>query len=450
MSIFSISLCVLLIYQFIKLDFKKNYELLIIESILLKLLCDIGIGIDLPFISLRPYEIVFYILTIFSFFILVKKRRPSKKQIKLFIILLILIFVNNALLIIHPLNYKTVCFPNLWYDYFTNGISGVPMFSKFVIIYDIYFIMFYINVCSIFNFYKKQDIIKLFKKTLNIAFKVLIIIVITEIIIKLIFGDSTFYILRDSIFGIGDDTSSLLKRGSLITIYGLCTEPSSLALSLFYIGLGIISVEKCKKIILLKLLVLCFIGILTGSMLFYLLFLLLVTSFLLNKSNNIILIIRSHKILFFCILLAIINFFIIFSFTQLGSYYLNRVYNIIDIIFSGKHNLNSESVRIYSAIEMIQVFIRSPLIGSGLGTAYGYSSLLTFLANFGLCGVLFYFYIWKYFIGKIAIKKIIYIVFPLLISLLIHGSINTFVFPQFIYLLFLVYYANYKKGEQND
>ena len=441
MSIFSVFLIFIVGFQFFYMNFRNFYKWIIIESIIVKLLCDIGIGINLPFIGLRPYEILYYLMFVCSVFILYKYKL-TKLQKKILLIFLFLIFLNNLLLIFFPLQYKTVCLPGLWYEYFINGVSSSPSFGKYVLIYDLYFVIFYINVCAMKNFFSKQELIILFKKILKVSFILLLSIIAIELFIKIFINENLYYQIRDYIFGVADDTSSLLTRGGLITIYGLCTEPSSLALTLFYLGLGSIAIVNNYKHLGIILIFIFIVGMLTGSMLFYVLYLLLILSLIIKYFSYVKIFVGRYKIYFSISLFILFVSAFIFIQSDLGNYYLNRLVNVFNIFVNGKSSFNSESVRILSSIDMLKVFIQRPLFGAGLGTTYGFSSLLSFLSNFGIIGVCSYFYIWKVFIGKIKMKKSIYLVIPLLISFMIHGSINTFVFPQVLYLLLMFYTVN--------
>ena len=119
-----------------------------------------------------------------------------------------------------------------------------------------------------------------------------------------------------------------------------------------------------------------------------------------------------------------------------------RLVNIVNILLEGKMDFNSETVRIYSSIEMIKIFFMRPLFGAGLGTTYGFSSLFSLLSNFGLIGIIVYMMGIKISLVNVNTKKIYYILLVLLVSFMVHGSINTFVFPQAIYIVMLILYAN--------
>ena len=412
------------------------------ETIFFKLFCDIGLSIDLNFISFRPYEILLYLLYIISIYIIITKTKLSKKQMIILLVLIALIILNNILLILNPLNYKTVCLPYLWYDYFINNIGVSPSFNRYVVIYDGYFILFFLTLFAIFNYFTKKEIKEMFKKFIDISFKILLVIILAEVVIKLIYGETIFYQIRDSLFGVGADTSSILERGNLITIYGLCTEPSSLALSLFYLSLGILVSDKNLINILKKYCVIFIIGFFTGSMLFYLLFVLLLFALLCRHIRHIIELYNKYKNIFLSIFIILSLCIVVFLISNTGHYYIMRLVNIVNILLEGKMDFNSETVRIYSSIEMIKIFFMRPLFGAGLGTTYGFSSLFSLLSNFGLIGIIVYMMGIKISLVNVNIKKIYYILLVLLVSFMVHGSINTFVFPQAIYIVMLILYAN--------
>lgn len=441
MSFFSVFLILLNLYFFFSYDFKKIFKLLIVESILIKLLCDIGVGINLPFIGLKPYELLYYSLFICSIYILLKNKLTNSQK-KIFYFFIGCILINNILLIINPLSYKSVCLPGLWYDYFTNNISSSPSFGKYVIIYDFYFIIAFIVICAIKNFLSKEEIITLLNKILKYSFLILISIISLEIIIKLSMGEIVFYQFRDLIFGLGSDTSSILNRGGLTAIYGFCTEPSSLSLSLFYIGLASILVIREYKHLFIAFTIILVIGVLTGSMLFYVLFLLLILALFVKEYTNIFCFLKRKNKLIICFFLVFLIMLRFFLQSNLGSYFINRILNVFSIFLNGNIAFNSESVRIYSSLDMLRVFVYRPLFGAGLGTTYGFSSLFSFLSNFGIIGVISYFTVWKNFIGKFKYRNLLFLIVPLFVSFIIHGSINTFVFPQYLLILLMIYYAN--------
>ncbi len=83
------------------------------------------------------------------------------------------------------------------------------------------------------------------------------------------------------------------------------------------------------------------------------------------------------------------------------SYYSDR-FQKVQITAVGKSyetNINSE-IRIQSIMYTLSQFLYTPFLGSGLGTSYSYSALVTFLASCGLCPFLIYIYIFKYFCKK--------------------------------------------------
>lgn len=435
----------IIFFSCFKFSFKQIYTYFIIASIIFMLFINVGTMITLPFMKISYYEFFLYCLYLMSIYTF-WKYGISKKELQTLMIWLIIILINLVLLILFPSHIKTVTLPNLWYDYFNYGIQQTVIISKYTFVYSVYFFMLPIMVFAIHKLYTKKELHNLYcllkKSTL-----IFVPIILAEIIIKLCFGIDSFYYIRDFLFGINSDTVSEIVRGNLISFFGLCSEPASLASSLLLTGLLHFTFKNSLKYDALLLLIIYIVGFMTGSMIFLIYAILLIVFFIYKHIIEISIVLKKIKVIYI-VLFAITIFILCILNQDIIIYFINRFINVASIITGNDVSYNSESVRILSSVNMFYCFLSRPFFGVGIATAYSFSSLLSLLSNFGIVGALGIIYFIKCFCGNLSLKFIGTNIILIIISIffLLQGSINNFVFPIFFMILFIIDNENNNQG----
>lgn len=449
------SICIVLVYiyliaKFIKKDlsFNKLFLISISISIAIILYCNVGFFANLGYVNFTYFEITQYFVFLISLaFIIVKK--PSKKFVKFMIGWILFIVLNNLLLILFPTKVESVSIPGLWYDFFVYGTRKAPKFTKHVISYDLYFIFLPIvlNVFKQMLIKSKDEIVKFF----NAISLFWIPISLSEVFIKLVFGESFFFRFRDLIFGLNSDTVSQLTERGGIPFFGLCSEPSVYAFTLFLVTLFYLTINYKKRTTILYIIITSFFGLLTQSFTFVLFIILQWSYYFVLNRVVIIKFIRKYKYIFFGILGIFILGCTWYIQTSQFSYYWSRIENIMKIFRGEDIGYVSEVSRIFSSSQMIKVFIDKPLFGAGIGTTYGFSALANLLSNMGLVGVTGIYFMFKSFLR--TDKKSVefyFLLIILLITFIVQGDIGLFVYPYIYFILVILYLSSQKCKENNN
>lgn len=240
-----------------------------------------------------------------------------------------------------------------------------------------------------------------------------------EWIIKNVFKSEIYNSLVDYIFGKGVYTVDfLLERGSSYSLQGLSREPAQLSFGLFiFLIIILISDLKIKdknKHFIIGIVLLIASGSLSG--IGYAVAIVLL-SIIYNKKKLKPLILT---IIFFSML-------IMYMPTELIVYYSSRFINSWNVIISSNEALSftSEQVRLFSITETFKtVFIKRPILGTGLGIPYAYGTNIMIFSSIGILGFTHWF--WYYFIsiGDVIRNKKVSLVIILFIVLSFIGTIQ--------------------------
>jgi len=219
--------------------------------------------------------------------------------------------------------------------------------------------------------------------------KVYIIFCYFELICKEIFNSNKLIILSSDIFGINvSQHIDLFKRSGHYALQGLTREPSQLAIAIF-VSIYILLLSKRKDSEKIFYLILgSFLLFMSGSAsAFMVIFILIIIFFLtMNKPKKIFI----YGIIAFGLMLFLINY-IDFS------YYLLRINRVLE----GKES------RFITIIDNFQVFLKSPIFGTGIGTTESYGFVSSALSNIGLVGFILWGYIVFYGTKIFNIKHLI-------------------------------------------
>lgn len=99
--------------------------------------------------------------------------------------------------------------------------------------------------------------------------------------------------------------------------------------------------------------------------------------------------------------------------------------------------VDSTVIRLYSVYNNLYCFIHNPILGTGVGSIYSFSALITMLANFGLVGFIVYFTFYFRSAKKITDCRITIIcVIPFLISFSLTGHIGYLIYYEKTFYVF--------------
>lgn len=380
------------------------------------------------------FEFFLYVFFILNF-ILLFKTRITKKQMLVLLVTGIAIIANNIALIYNPTNVATTIYPHTWHEFLREGVEQSFIFSKYTIVYDIYFFMLPISFINIKNNFCRKDFFDIIKFILPFGLFCLGYSLV-EFIVKFFIDPMLLSNFRNAIFGITDFTVlESIQRNGIPAILGFCREPSSFAYSIFVLELIIFTLKNQKQ----SLIYLCIgsiAGFLSGSFGFIILFFISIIIYLFRfhimfiKRN-----IKKISIFSFIGIAILILLLINMPFTE---YYVNRFINVISILDGNYENYTSEFERIYSSLINLNVFLSRPLLGAGLGTTYSFSAICSLLANFGLVGlsiIIYSFYTNFIYESNINNHFLFYLVVVsvVLIFFIFGSGINTIVYSELMF-----------------
>lgn len=434
-------------FDFLRLELKdkenilNDIENLILCAIIMSLFFDHAIilnayGNEIRLLEWFYYSLVGYMITlgIKEYFSGVKMQN---RQVKILIASLIYIIINNLSMSILPLKYKAVTLPNLWYDFFHYGDYQFPQITKSVLVYDFYFFVSIYSILKLSDYFDKDSLKNIGKKMSKLWHLPLFIFVL-ELAVKKILDVNIFYELRDILMGINIDSVATISRGSVNVFFGFNSEPSSFAQSIFWMILLMLLYNPIDKKILFKFGVLSIIGLFTGSMLFLVYFifsisLMLYKTFLFSSKE------QKRKIIF-SVVISLMLLVIVSINIDLYGYFSKRLGNVVKILKGYDLEYSSEVSRIITSVKMLEIFLHRPIFGAGIGTYYGFSTVFSFLSNFGLLGTYLYLLATRELQKNSRHNKSTVLVFMILIVVtIIQGNINQFLFlPIWILKVILV------------
>lgn len=219
------------------------------------------------------------------------------------------------------------------------------------------------------------------------------------------------------LFGAGENSAAIpYYRAHLYTVLLTCREPSLAMYALLFCILMLLWKNNPKKKRINTVLVLIGTGIMVISLTITgLLYTGILILFWLSKHDK-------RKVQKFAGIVVVVLLggiaFVVGTNNGIKEYFLTRLQNALSLIRYVFDNLGSSSVftafgagsevvRAYSMLNNLGVFIASPLLGCGLGTATCFSGWITVLSNIGLLGVISYIGIQKRVLKKTCSKDYI-------------------------------------------
>lgn len=292
--------------------------------------------------------------------------------------------------------------------------TGTQLVPLKITVYSL--IVFVRNVLLIFNLIVFVEVFDdlIFKKIIEKYlpfFRGIILFSVVEFILNNTLNPMLVCNIVRSVLGSGATAvQQPYYRGGLYSILLVCREPSLANYALMFCILTIMwhwTIYKNKKdqilfIIGISMMLLSF--SITG-----ILFVMVLSAFLLVRKN-----IRDKFLKIIALLFGM--FFLLFLIRSIMSrevilYFSTRIIRAVHFIKYIIQNPNSgtvfksfggasEVVRLYSIFQTFNVWISSPLIGAGIGTASACSGWVSALANVGVLGI----YIWLAFFNKLSKK----------------------------------------------
>lgn len=372
MTIFSLILVLYLGYLSINIKNKENFFIKVITLyFIFRIFINIGYFLKINEYLVNYFDVIFMYIVIMSYILFGDKVKIKKTYLLSILLFNLMVFFGIFLLIFSPPNFKIVStyigvaeiirvYPQLNFVV-AKRFMLVVLFSLFIIIFK-----------SVIDNNRWEKIIN----NLILFSKVYIIFCYFELICKEIFNSNKLIILSSDIFGINvSQHIDLFKRSGHYALQGLTREPSQLAIAIF-VSIYILLLSKRKDSEKIFYLILgSFLLFMSGSVSgFMVIFILIIIFFLtINKPKKIFI----YGIIAFGLILFLINY-IDFS------YYLLRINRVLD---------NKES-RFITIIDNFQVFLKSPIFGTGIGTTESFGFVSSALSNIGLVAFL----IWGYII----------------------------------------------------
>ncbi len=235
----------------------------------------------------------------------------------------------------------------------------------------------------------------------------------------------------------GHSSSTAIEYKSVFGLkspMGLAREPSNLAITClisFTVNIYVHSRIKKGKVLAYNYLL---VMILSGSMsaVMYAFACLLLIYLNLNR--------KAKRIVAF-VVPAIVVFFILISY-RLFEPRFSVLFREIGMFGSGIASLsrnNSTITRMYSIYNNLYYFIRNPILGTGLGTMYCYSTIVTMLSNLGMAGAMLFFTFYKRCVERKtgSIKRKLPSILWIAICFLVTGHIGHILYYVHFYYLIM-------------
>ena len=376
MSLVSIYFTVYLFYCFF---YKSKKEFIISMVTLLaifSIFINIGYFINVGSISLTIEDVI--------------SSKLNKKSTLVGIYLIMFIIIGVLKTYIYPYN-EVVLTPGKGTGlmYGVGQSYSLPKVSAYSIRYLIRIILIVIICLGLKKNLVKQDYDKVFNKIINFG-KFYYFIIAVEFISKNLLNSKIYIEIINFLFNVNIHT---IKRGTLYALTGLKYEPAQFAEGLWLFGLIIslyyFDTKKKNIMFLFNTIFLLISGSLKG--LFFLICLVIIYLIVNkpNKNTKVFMVIGTLIIFIPSILIIDIN------------YYLERITNIIDIVFNyDRYSIkyNSENIRMMTVLEAFNIFKSRPLFGIGIGTTYAFGAIPSVLATIGIIGLI----LWYKFITLIT------------------------------------------------
>lgn len=399
----------------------KNKETFFVKIITLyfifRIFINIGYFIRINDYLVNYFDVIFIYMVLISYIYFGNRIKVKKKLLMIVLFFIGVIFFGIFLLNFFPPNFK------IFSSFKFGGADIVKVYPKLNFVVAKRFIL--IILFSLFIFIFKDSIsMNTYKKVSDnlIRFsKIYMCFCLFELIYKIVFNSNKVYIVLKSIFGRGTSQHiELFMRGGRYTLQGLTREPSQLAIAIFvFIFILLLSnrreVEKVFYLIL-SIFLLYMSGSTSGfSVIFIATFLFFLTMY--NQKKIFI---------YICIVFSLLIF--IMRYVDF-SYYLYRINMVLDI----------KEYRFFTIIDNFQVFLKRPLMGTGIGTTESYGFVSSALSNVGLIGFLVWGYIIFYGTKLINLRHVITLLM-VFIFITSRGSISDLYSGTILIFVYSAYY----------
>lgn len=396
-SPFGVFIIIYTLYVFAKRNLKKCYYLLWKFALLTEGVISAGFFIRIGDISISPGLFFQVLLFLVAFF--VRRNNRERKDRQLIFIFVLLVIINVGMLAIDPLKelVRSYGAADRSLEYYSiEDIYIYPSVGMQTITTALMFVLFVINALSFSSYISEEEWKKIEYGYIRI-WKYLLYYLLFEFITKNIFHWYGYVKLLDWFFG-ADGVMvyvSSVSRSGLLVLIGLNVEPSHLLMLiipfLFVYVLSDYDEKKGRKknayIILTFIL-----SVLSGSFravgMIPIIFLLMIIEY---KPNG--------KIVASFSLLLITGFLL----ESLGL--LESLERRLSSLIATVTNYNAGSYfaegRVNTIIEAFGIFIKRPLFGCGLGTAFAYGFIPSALETFGLIGTMYWYRIMFFRVGNI-------------------------------------------------
>lgn len=431
MNIFSYILAGTFLYSFIKYsnNLKKLFRSLFLLASIISLTLDYGYFIMIGSYEFSYDEICVGILFVVALFYMMEGRYNRKILQGSLLFLLSGIIAVLFMLIFPKIDIGYIPHSQRWDEYVYGFISKTYEFSISAgsLMIPFRFFLLFIIIAVIKEIFTIEDWKYIYNIILFVV-KAYILYGFVELILKSLFKIDIGSNFLNPFFGLGESTySELSQRGELYVLHGFFRETSHFSTFLFVAAIFFcleIRTNNLKKINYFWLGSCLFLILFSGSFsgILYTALILIFFVFCLKKSRR--------NILLFFAFIVVVFLAVFLSIYGLGeaNYYLERVETTFDainsIISNGAKTTTSEYIRLASGYNLIQLWIRYPLLGIGYGTASGYSSFWSMLVGGGIIGFLIYYHI-IFHLG-IGRKKLNWGIVLVFFSWMLTGSIGRF------------------------
>ncbi|SDJ26476.1 hypothetical protein [Proteiniclasticum ruminis] len=395
-SIFSVFIIFII---FIKLLSSKSFESIYIYvfmiCIIVETFINTGYFLIVKGTIYKTADFLQVILALLSILVIFERRTINAKHSISFLLLFIVILLNLTILKLSPYEGLVRNFDALdrisleWYSKPELNVQSFKSALR---------ILLFIYNALILKLIITKDKWENVKREINKFGIFIIIFCWFEFITKNIFNIN-LKPLTDALFGNVIKNDMLLTRNNLFTIHGLASEPSQLAMILFYFMVFyIISDNAIKDKFWLNMLIWSSVILMffSGSFRFIGLVPWIIIIYLIKEDVNY----KVIGIFIFIVLSTLIAYY--FGFLD---YFLTRFERVLTFVSKGTISTDSsEAARLNTVIESFKVFLKRPIFGIGLGTTFAYGFIPSILATMGLTGTLVWYYIIFKQIGNIRIN----------------------------------------------
>ena len=380
----SITICIYIVIKNIgHLDFltRRTIEICIITGIFL----DIGYVL-----KIGDFECEYnYLFTGVAFFIalLTKQLRMLKKRELILFVLPVYLFAVVAIREISGIEFLSCSYSGVTWDQSLRmkSLNTITASIEQIIMPIIRLLMMGIILIIFCRKYDRERINELCNKIYQ-ASKIYAVFILIEIIWSNLFGSE----LRNLIYTVfGESGSTTLEYRRFLGInapLGLAREPSNFALSCFIISLVLYYNYRTKKERRCKGLMCFYLALLvvSGSVSGLLYLLALAFLFLCSSSFN------TRRNVYY--VLPILGGIGAFAVNHMYSYRIQLLINEFSRFSKGIEDLtfNSTINRMYSIYNNIMCFFKVPILGTGLGTVYSFSCIVTLITNLGIVGTILF------------------------------------------------------------